>query len=104
MVGRRKCEFGKFLSTEKHLYYVRQISVHWCVQMSSTFSIRLPKKLREEMKKYSEVDWADEIRKCIKEKINKLKLEEVLTKARTLREKMMKEVNHAELIREDREK
>ena len=56
MVGRRKCEFDKFLSTEKHLYYVRQISVHWCVQMSSTFSIRLPKKLREEMKKYSEVD------------------------------------------------
>ena len=56
------------------------------------------------MKKYSEVDWADEIRKCIKEKINKLKLEEILTKARTLREKMMEEINHTELIREDREK
>jgi len=38
--------------------------------MSSTFSIRVSKKLREEMKKYSEVDWADEVRKCIKEKIN----------------------------------
>jgi len=72
--------------------------------MSSTFSIRIPKKLKEEMKKYSKVDWANEIRKYIQKKIRELKLEEILTKAKSLRQQMKVEVNHVELIREDRER
>ncbi|MEQ9715142.1 MAG: VapB-type antitoxin [Candidatus Asgardarchaeum sp.] len=72
--------------------------------MSSTFSIRISKKLKEEMKKYSKVDWANEIRKYIQKKIRELKLEEILTKAKSLRQQMKVEINHVELIREDRER
>lgn len=42
--------------------------------MSTTVSFRIPKKLREEMKKLSHVDWAGWVRRSIEERIRRERL------------------------------
>ncbi len=72
--------------------------------MSDVISIRIPKELKEKMKKYSFVDWSDEIRKFLEERVRTLDLLEVLDDIEEEARKRRVKVNSAILIREDRER
>ena len=41
-------------------------------------SIRIPKKLKEKMDKFKEINWSEEIRKFIEDKITQYEINEVL--------------------------
>ena len=56
------------------------------------------------MKKYSFVDWSDEIRKFLEERVRTLDLLEVLDDIEEEARKRRVKVNSAILIREDRER
>lgn len=68
----------------------------------TVYSIRIPKEIRELMKKMEGIDWQEEIRTVIVELVKKKSKERLLTEGRELR-KEMKALNAAELIREDRD-
>ncbi len=72
--------------------------------MSDVISIRIPKEFKEKMKKYSFVDWSDEIRKFLEERVRTLELLEVLDDIEEEARKRRVKVNSAILIREDRER
>lgn len=67
---------------------------------SETFSVRIPKKLKEDMKKLP-VDWQEEVRAFIECRVRAEKARLLVEGARQLRDKT-KRVCSAELIREDR--
>ncbi|RLE82494.1 MAG: CopG family transcriptional regulator [Thermoprotei archaeon] len=46
--------------------------------MSTVISIRIPKKLKDKMDKFNEINWSELIRKFIEEKIAQLEPEETL--------------------------
>lgn len=71
--------------------------------MSDVVSVRVPKELKEKMKKYH-VDWSSEIRRFIEERIKTLEFLEVLDKIEERVKKRKTRVDSAELIREEREK
>ncbi|MGC9105870.1 MAG: hypothetical protein ACP5HQ_05560 [Thermoprotei archaeon] len=71
--------------------------------MRTVYSIRIDKRLREEMEKY-DVEWGKEIEEFIRKRIEELRREEELKKI----DEMLKEVPHTKptgtkLVREDRE-
>ena len=67
-------------------------------------SIRIPKKLKEEMKKVN-VNWSKYLRSVIEEKIRQIKMEEASRKIDEIRNKTAMGVfNAAKSIREDRDK
>ncbi len=70
----------------------------------SVVSIRIPKKLKEEMKKVN-VNWSKYLRSVIEEKIRQIKMEEASRKIDEIRNKTAMGVfNAAKSIREDRDK
>ena len=70
----------------------------------SVVSIRIPKKLKEEMKKVN-VNWSRYLRSVIEEKIRQIKMEEASRKIDEIRNKTAMGVfNAAKSIREDRDK
>ncbi len=70
----------------------------------SVVSIRVPKKLKEEMKKVN-VNWSKYLRSVIEEKIRQIKMEEASRKIDEIRNKTAMGVfNAAKSIREDRDK
>ena len=71
--------------------------------MSTTvYSIRIPKEIREAMEKMKDIDWQDEIRKMIIERVRKELKKRFLEEAKELRSKMMSS-NISDMIREDRD-
>ncbi len=71
--------------------------------MSTTvYSIRIPKEIREAMEKMKDIDWQDEIRKMIIERVRKELKKKFLEEAKELRSKM-KSSNISDMIREDRD-
>jgi hypothetical protein len=71
--------------------------------MRTVYSIRIDKRLREEMEKY-DVEWGKEIEEFIRRRIEELRREEELKKI----DEMLKEVPQTKptgtkLVREDRE-
>jgi len=70
----------------------------------SVVSIRIPKKLKEEMKKVN-VNWSKYLRSVIEEKIRQIKMEEASRKIDEIRNKTAMGVfSAAKSIREDRDK
>lgn len=47
-------------------------------EVSVVISIRIPKKLKEKMDKFKEINWSEEIRKFIEDKITQYEINEVL--------------------------
>lgn len=70
--------------------------------MSETFSVRMPQELKEKMKKLN-VEWSEEIRRFIEERVNRLELIEAIESAGSRAEKRRVKVDSTVLIREDRE-
>lgn len=71
--------------------------------MSSVYSVRIPKKLKEEIEKIDRVDWQAETRTFLERKVRKERLARDIEKAREQRRKSKKTISSAELIREDRQ-
>ena len=70
--------------------------------MSDVVSIRVPRELKEKMKK-CRINWSREIRVFIEERIRALELLELLEKVEEKSEKRRVKVDSAVLIRESRE-
>ena len=71
--------------------------------MSSTFTVRIPRELKEKMKKLP-VEWSEEVRRFIEEKVKRLELIGAIEEIELRVEKRRLRVNSAKLIREDRER
>ncbi|MEM1717849.1 MAG: antitoxin [Thermosphaera sp.] len=67
---------------------------------SETFSVRIPKKLKEDMKKLP-VNWQEEVRSFIECRVRAEKARLLVEGVKPLRDRT-KRVGSAELIREDR--
>ena len=72
--------------------------------MSSTvITIRIPRELKEKMKKIN-INWSEEIRRFIEEKIRSYELLETFEKIRRRAKKRKVRVDSTVLIREDRDR
>ena len=71
--------------------------------MSSTFTIRIPRELKEKMKKLNR-EWSEEIRKFIEKRVKHLELMKAVEEVEPRAEKRRLSVDSAMLIREDRER
>ncbi|RJS83152.1 hypothetical protein CW706_06290 [Candidatus Bathyarchaeota archaeon] len=70
--------------------------------MSSTFTIRIPRELKERMKNLS-VKWSEEIRLFIEERVKHLELIRTIENIELRAERRRLRVDSTRLIREDRE-
>ena len=70
---------------------------------SSTFTVRIPRELKEKMKRFP-VEWSEEVRRFIEEKVKRLELIGVIEEIELRAEKRRLRVDSARLIREDRER
>ncbi|MBS7648068.1 hypothetical protein KEJ17_00245 [Candidatus Bathyarchaeota archaeon] len=71
--------------------------------MSSTFTIRIPKELKEQMRKLP-VEWSDEVRRFIEGRVRQLELAETIRSIRVNAERRRVSADSVDLIREDRER
>ena len=69
---------------------------------TTTYSVRIPKEIRKAMEKMKDVNWQEEIRKMIIERVREEAKRRLLEEARELREKM-RSSKITEMIREDRD-
>jgi len=69
---------------------------------SAVISIRIPRELKEKMRRYR-INWSEEIRRFIENRIRALELIEILNEIESRAEKYRVRVDSVELIREDRE-
>ena len=66
--------------------------------MSVTFTIRIPRKLAEKMRKYREINWSEVIRRSIEEYLEKLEEMRTIVDARELLEELLAQgVNRKDL-------
>ncbi len=73
--------------------------------MSVVFSVRIPRRLKELMDEFKDVDWSEEVRAFIAKRVKELLMEKYLEMAREARKQLDKTpVPVYELIREDRER
>ncbi len=70
--------------------------------MSTVYSVRIPKRLREALNKLQDVDWQEELRTFLEQRVRTEYVRKQLEEAGKLRAQM-KEIGSAEIIREDRE-
>ncbi len=71
--------------------------------MSSVYSIRVPKKLKEEIERLDKVDWQNETRSFLEERVRKERINRQIEEANKNKKRMKITLDVAELIREDRE-
>lgn len=69
--------------------------------VSSTFTIRIPKELKEKMEKYP-VKWSEEVRRFIEARIKQLELAETIRSVEKRAGGRKVTMDSTELIREDR--
>jgi len=72
--------------------------------MSSTYTIRIPRDLKEKMEKNSEEAWSVEIRNFLEERVKQIELMKTLQQIESRADKRKTKVNSTILIREDRER
>ncbi len=70
---------------------------------TAVYSIRIQKEIKEMMEEMKEVNWQEELRKLVEEKVKEEYRNKLLKEARELREKMKTNVPASKLIREDRD-
>ncbi len=71
--------------------------------VSSTFTVRVPEKLKEKMRKYP-VEWSEEVRRFIEARVRQLELAETIRNVGKRAEGRKVTVDSTGLIREDRER
>jgi histone acetyltransferase (RNA polymerase elongator complex component) len=67
------------------------------------YSIRIRKEIKEMMEGIRDVNWQEELRRLVEEKVREEYKRRLLKEARELREKMKTNVPASKLIREDRD-
>jgi hypothetical protein len=72
--------------------------------MSSVYSIRLPKKLKDEIENFADVDWQNETRTFLEERVRKERIKRQVKEAKKNKERMTTTIDAARLVREDRER
>jgi hypothetical protein len=72
--------------------------------MSSTYTIRIPRDLKEKMEKNSEEAWGAEIRNFLEERVKQIELMKTLQQIESRVEKRKTKTDSTLLIREDRER
>jgi lipoprotein NlpI len=72
--------------------------------MSSTYTIRIPRDLKEKMEKNSEEAWSVEIRNFLEERVKQIELMKTLQQIESRAEKRKTKTDSTLLIREDRER
>ena len=71
--------------------------------MSTTFTIRISKELKEKMKKLN-AEWSEEVRRFIEQRVKHLELIETIEEIKLRAEKRRVKTDSTRLIREDRER
>ncbi len=71
--------------------------------MSDIVSVRVPRELKEKMRRYR-IDWSEEIRKFLEERVRVLEFLETLDDIENKARKRRTRVDSVKLIREAREK
>jgi hypothetical protein len=71
--------------------------------MSSTFTVRIPKELKEKMQKLP-VEWGEEVRNFIESRVRQLELAEKIKSIGEKAERRKVKIDSTSLIREDRER
>ena len=71
--------------------------------MSSTFTIRLPRELKEKMKRLN-AEWSKELRNFIEERVKHLELIKTIKEIESRAKKRRVKTDSVTLIREDRER
>ena len=71
--------------------------------MSSTVTIRIPRELKEKMKKLP-VEWSEEVRNFLEERVRHIELVKTIGEVELRAEKRQVKVDSTDLIREDRER
>lgn len=71
--------------------------------MSSVYSVRVSKKLKEEIERLDKVDWQNETRSFLEGRVRKERINRQIEEARRNKKRMKITLNVAQLIREDRE-
>jgi len=71
--------------------------------MSTTFTIRISKELKEKMKKLN-AEWSEEVRRFIEQRVKHLELIKTIEEIRLRAEKRRVKTDSTRLIREDRER
>lgn len=71
--------------------------------MSSTYTIRIPRDLKERMEKNPE-KWSREIRNFLEERVRQIELIKTIQQIESRAEKRKTKVDSTNLIREDRER
>jgi hypothetical protein len=72
--------------------------------MSSTYTIRIPRDLKEKMEKNPEEAWSVEIRSFLEERVKQIELLKTLQQIESRAEKRKTKTDSTILIREDRER
>ena len=71
--------------------------------MSTTFTIRIPRKLKEKMEK-NPAEWSQEVRDFLEERVKQIELMKTLQEIEARAEKRKTKTDSVVLIREDRER
>jgi len=71
--------------------------------MSSTYTIRIPRELKEKMEKNPE-EWSQEIRNFLEERVKQIELVKTIQQIESRAEKRKTNADSTVLIREDRER
>ena len=71
--------------------------------VSSTFTVRVPEKLKEKMRRYP-VEWGEEVRRFIEARVRQLELAETIRSVGKRAERRKVTVDSTGLIREDRKR
>lgn len=71
--------------------------------MSTTFTIRIPRDLKEKMKQ-NPAEWSQEVRAFLEERVKQIELMKTLQEIGKRAEKRKTKTESAKLIREDRER
>jgi anaerobic glycerol-3-phosphate dehydrogenase len=72
--------------------------------MSSTYTIRIPRDLKEKMERNPEEAWSVEIRNFLEERVKQIELMKTLQQIESRAEKRKTKADSAVLVREDRER
>jgi hypothetical protein len=71
--------------------------------MSTTFTIRIPRELKEKMKE-NPAEWSEEVRNFIEQRVKQIELIKTLQEIESEAEKRQTKIDSTILIREDRER
>jgi hypothetical protein len=72
--------------------------------MSSTYTVRIPRDLKEKMEENPEEEWSSEIRNFLEERVKQIELIKTIQHIETRAENRKTKTDSTILIREDRER